>query len=103
MKCPNCNAVPMSFGWFLLIGWIHIRCRNCSSRLVLRSLGERFWSVLTGGVVVIAAILFFIDYPFRWMGETGTMIVFIAVILLTIVLSMYCAWIDSRFDVMERS
>jgi len=47
--------------------------------------------------------LFFIDYPFRWMGETGTMIVFIAVILLTIVLSMYCAWIDSRFDVMERS
>lgn len=101
MKCPNCNAIPMTFGWFLLIGWIRIKCRNCSSRLLLKSLGDKFWSILAGGAVVIASMLLFLDYPYRWIGETGTMILFIMVIVLTLLLSMYYAWRDSRFEVME--
>ena len=93
----------MSFGWFLLIGWIHIRCRHCSTRLVLRSLGNRFWNVLAGGAVAVAAILVFVDYPFRAIGQKGTMILFVAIIAATILFSTYYAWKDSRFDLLERS
>jgi DNA-directed RNA polymerase subunit RPC12/RpoP len=101
MRCPNCNTIPMTFGWFLLIGWIRIKCRNCSSRLLLKSLGDKFWSILAGGAVVIASMLLFLDYPYRWIGETGTMILFITVIVVTLILSIYYAWRDSRFEVME--
>ena len=98
MRCPQCDSVPMSFGWFLLIGWIRIRCRNCSSRLILRSVGNRFWIALAGGVVVIASIVLYLDYPFRLVGQTGTVLIFVSIILLTIILSLYFAWTDSQFD-----
>jgi hypothetical protein len=91
----------MSFGWFLLIGWIRIRCRKCSSRLILRSVGDRFWIVLAGGVVAIAAIVLYLDFPFRAVGQTGTIVIFISIILLTLVLSLYFAWTDSQFDVIK--
>ena len=101
MKCPNCNTVPMSFGWFLLLGWIHIRCRTCSSRLVLKSVGERFWRVLAGGAVFVAAIFLFLDYPYQRFGETSTTALFLVVIALTLFLAMYFAWKDSRFELAE--
>jgi len=93
----------MSFGWFLIVGWIHIRCRNCSSQLVLKSLGRRFWNVLAGGSVLAAMIFLFLDYSYWWLGERGTLIVFTGVIALTVVLSMYVAWKDSRFELVEHS
>ncbi len=93
--------IPMTFGWFLIIGWIRIKCRHCSSRLVLKSLGERFWSALAGGAIVIAAILLFLDFLYRWLGESATIVLFVTVTVLTLLLSMYFAWRDSRFEVTE--
>jgi membrane-bound metal-dependent hydrolase YbcI (DUF457 family) len=98
MKCPQCDKIPITFAAFLLIGWIHVKCRNCSSPLVLRSLGHRFWTVLASGIVVLGAMWSFLDIPYRWFGETATLVLFITIVMLTILLSMLFAWKDSRFD-----
>ena len=91
----------MSFGWFLLFGWIRIKCRHCSSRLVLISLGERFWAILAGGAVLIAAIFVFLDFSFHVLGERGVVVLFLGLIIATLLLSVYVAWQDSRFEVQE--
>ena len=101
MKCPSCGNIPMPFGWFLVIGWVHIRCRHCSSRLVLKSVGERFWSVLAGGAVIVAAIYFFLDTSFHLLGENGVLYLFLVVIFAALVLSMYVAWKDSQFEIRD--
>ncbi len=80
-----------------------MKCRNCHATLVLRSVGERFWSVLAAGAVVVAAIWFFTDYPFQWLGATYTLILFVSVIIATLLLAMYCAWKDSQFDLRSHS
>lgn len=98
MKCPHCDKIPISIAAFVLIGWIHIKCRNCSSHLVLSSLGDRFWSILASGAVIVTAIWYFLDVPYRWLGETGTLVLFVSILCLTILLSMLFAWKDSRFD-----
>ena len=101
MKCPNCSMVPMNFWCFLAIGWIHIKCGHCSKRLMLKSLGDRFWSVLAAGAVTIAAVFLFIDYSLRWFGESGTLALFVGTISLTLILAAFYAWPDSHFEVIE--
>jgi hypothetical protein len=91
----------MSFGWFLAIGWIHIKCRHCSARLVLKSLGERFWAVLAGGAALLAAIVLFLDFSFRSFGEKGVLFLFLGLIFVVLYLSMYVAWKDSRYEVLD--
>jgi hypothetical protein len=93
----------MGFVSFLLFGWFRIVCRNCRAQLILKSVGERFWSALAAGAVVVAAIWFLLDYPFRMLGERWTLILFIAFIVLTLVAAMYFAWKDSRFELAYHS
>jgi hypothetical protein len=76
-----------------------MRCRNCHTTLILKSVGERFWSVLAAGTIAVAAIWFFVDYPFQFLGERWTLIIFISFIATTLLIAMYCAWKDSQFDV----
>ena len=98
MICPNCQATPMGFVPFLLFGWYRIVCRNCRAELSLKSVGERFWSFLAAGTVASGAIWFFVDYPYRILGERGTLALFVTVIASTLLSAFYCAWKDSRFD-----
>ncbi|HTP12431.1 MAG TPA: hypothetical protein VMM37_02340 [Bacteroidota bacterium] len=88
----------MGFVPFLLFGWVRIVCRTCKARLILRTPGERFWRTLAAGATAAAAIWFLLDYPFRALGERWTLILFVAVVVLTLFLSMYFAWKDSRFE-----
>ncbi len=88
----------MGFVPFLLFGWIRISCRNCHASLLLRSVGERFWSVLAGGAVVVAAIWFFVDFPYRMLGERWTLTVFVFILVTTFLLAIYFAWKDSKFE-----
>ncbi len=99
MICPNCNASAISFWRFFLVGWIHIRCSHCSTRLTLRAVGERFWMTLAAGAVIVGAIEFFVDYTHQWLGEKWALALFVSMILLTLLSSAYFAWKDSRFDV----
>ncbi len=103
MKCPRCNTVPMAFGWFLLIGWVRIRCRNCSSRLVVQSVGNRFWSTLAGGAIGVAAVVSFLDTPHRQLGEKGTIFLFLSLVMLTLISAAYFAWKDCRFRLAKSS
>ncbi len=88
----------MGFVPFLLLGWVRIVCRNCKSRLVLKSPGERFWRVLAAGATAVAAAWFFPDYPFRLLGERWTLVLFVAAVGSTLFLALYFAWKDSRFE-----
>ncbi|HEY6951764.1 MAG TPA: hypothetical protein VI758_05120 [Bacteroidota bacterium] len=99
MKCPHCHNVPMSFTTFLFIGWVHIRCGSCSSRLVLKSVGDRVYLVLSAGIVLSGVLWVYFEYPFRWLGEQATMILFVAVIISTLVVAAYYAWHDSNLEI----
>ena len=88
----------MGFVPFLFFGWFRIVCRHCRARLVLKSMGERFWSILAAGAVAIAAIWFFLDYPFRVLGERWTLILFVTMIVSTLLVAMYYGWKESRFE-----
>ena len=89
----------MNFITFLFIGWVHIRCTSCSSRLVLKSVGEKFYLVLSAGMVVSGVLWFYVEYPYRWLGEQTTMILFVSVIVSTVVVALYYAWRDSDFEI----
>jgi hypothetical protein len=80
-----------------------MKCGNCHATLVLKSVGERFWSVLATGAVAVAAIWFFVDYPFRLLGEQWTLILFVSFIVTILLLATYCAWKDSEFDLRSHS
>ncbi len=93
----------MRFVPFLFLGWIRIVCRNCHSTLILKSVGERFWRTLATGAVIAAALWFFIDYSWRMLGERGTLILFTAIMVVTLCVAMYYAWKDSRFELSSHS
>ncbi len=103
MKCPQCGKTVTGFVPFLLYGWVRMRCGNCHTTLILKSVGERFWTVLATGAVAVAAIWFFVDYPFRLLGEQWTLILFVSFIVTILLLAMYCAWKDSQFDLRSHS
>ena len=103
MKCPQCDKTAMGFFPFLLLGWVRISCANCHASLLLLSTGERFWSVLAGGAVVVAAIWFFVDFPFRMLGEHWTVALFVFIIVTTFLVAIYFAWKDSKFVLRSNS
>jgi prepilin signal peptidase PulO-like enzyme (type II secretory pathway) len=103
MTCPQCQSVPMEFVPFLFFGWFRIICRHCRARLVLKSLGERFWRVLAVGAVAVAAIWLLFDYPLQMLGERWTLILFVTIIASTFLVAMYYAWTDSRFELVSHS
>ena len=84
----------MNFIPFLMIGGFTVTCRHCSAKLKLHSAGDRFWATIALGGIAIACIWFNFDYPFRLLGQTGTLVLFLGVALLTIVLAMFFAWKD---------
>jgi hypothetical protein len=89
----------MSFITFLFVGWVHIRCASCSSRLVLKSVGDKFFLVLSAGVVLSGVMWVYFEYPYRWLGEEPTIILFVTVIVSTFVVAVYYAWRDSDFEI----
>lgn len=99
MKCPQCHSTPIGFVAFLLIGWIHIRCRSCSTRLLIESIGSGFWNILSAGIIVLAGIWFFPDYPHRLLGPDLTLFVFVAIAFLTVVLSVFLGWKNARLAI----
>jgi hypothetical protein len=94
MRCPRCSNSPITFALFLIIGWVTITCHECSARLSLKTPGNRFWTTLTVGGLVIASIWFYLDFPYRLLGQTATLVVFVVVASTTFILAMYFAWKD---------
>jgi hypothetical protein len=103
VKCPNCDLVPMNFWWFLLLGWIRMKCPHCAARLRLVSVGERFWRTLAAGAVILATIFFFVDYPFQRIGAQGTLALFIVLVIGTLLSAVYFAWKDSQYELYRSS
>ena len=99
MKCPQCHNTPIGFAAFFLIGWIHIRCRSCSTHLLIESIGSGFWNTLSAGIILLAAIWFFPEYPHRWFGPALTLSVFLAIAILTVVISVLLGWKDARLAI----
>ncbi len=89
----------MTYWWFLLVGWIHIRCSHCSTHLTLTSVGGRFWTTLATGAVISAIIFFFVDFPFQLIGERWTLALFIIAIAATLLSAVYFAWRDSQSEI----
>ncbi len=93
----------MSFWRFLVFGWLRIQCSHCSARLTLKSVGERFWKTLAVGATIVAVTFLFVDYLFRWLGDKGTLALFVITVVVTPFLAVYFAWKDSRFELYQHA
>lgn len=83
---------------YMLIGGKHIHCRNCGTQLVLKSLGKRFWQILSGGLVLSVAEWLYFSSLRSSLSETGSSLLFASTLILTFVWSLGVGWRDASVE-----